>query len=66
MTKLTSENPVERETQTLYRKRPIVVKLHAGFLTLRLKGSQDTFDLPYDAALEAAMKLRFIQERNSK
>lgn len=64
MTKITSDKPVARETPVEYRHRPIIVELRGGFMTLRLKGTREAFDLPYDAALEAAMKLRFIQNRS--
>lgn len=64
MTRIRSGESVTRETAVVYRRRPLVVTLHPGFLTIRQKLSRESFDLPYDAVYEAAMKLRHIQERN--
>jgi hypothetical protein len=57
MTLINPERKVRRETSTLHRGRPIVVELDVFGLTLRQKGKRKSFLLPYDAALDLAMKL---------
>jgi hypothetical protein len=57
MTKITTESsPIRRETQSIYRRRAIVVELGAVTMTLRPKGLRKGFELDYESALELAMK----------
>ena len=55
MTKATK--PVKRETFTTYRGRPLVVEIHATYITLRQKGTRRTVTLDYRTALETGYKL---------
>jgi hypothetical protein len=64
MTTIKTEAPTKRETASLYRGRPIIVELHPGYLTFRLKGTRKgRFSLSYAAGLEAAIKADVIRER---
>lgn len=57
MTKLTSENVIRRETATLYRCKPLVIELHAGFMVIGRKRERFTVAIDYAAVYEAAMKI---------
>lgn len=50
--------PVVRETSALYRGRPLIVELHAGYMILRPKGRRtERYTLDYGAAFELAAKI---------
>jgi hypothetical protein len=38
MTKINHESPVVRETDSLYKGKPIVIELHGSFIIFRVKG----------------------------
>jgi hypothetical protein len=50
------QRPVVRETSVRERGRPIVVELHASYLTLRLKGLRQRHIWAYDALYWRAQK----------
>jgi hypothetical protein len=56
MQKLNLERKFTRETAAFERGRAIVLTLHAKFMTLRLKGTRESYTLPYDAAFSLAAK----------
>jgi hypothetical protein len=55
MTALTK--PVRRETGTIYRGRPLVIEIHAGYLSLREKGKRHSVTVDYRAVLDLGYKL---------
>ena len=38
MTKINHESPVVRETDSLYKGKPIVIELHGSYMIFRVKG----------------------------
>ena len=40
MTKISFENPVVRETDSLYRNKLIMIELHTSYTVFRVKGMQ--------------------------
>ena len=60
----TLAKPLRRETAVRYRGRPLVVELHAGYLTLRQKGTrQPPVALDYRTAMEVAFELLWRQQQ---
>jgi hypothetical protein len=61
MTKLSKSPslPVVRETDTFERTRPIVVELYPRYLAVRLKGTQESYSVPYDVVLDWLRKREF-------
>jgi hypothetical protein len=61
------DTPVIRETAALYKGRPLIVELHAGYMVIRPKGKQlERYILDYGAAFETAAKIesrRLIAEQ---
>ena len=57
MTKIASDSPVKRETATLYRGKPLVVELHAGYMTVSRKRERLSVAIDYAAVYETAMKI---------
>lgn len=55
----TIERTLTRETAVSDKGRPIVVTIHARYMTLRLKGTREAYTLPYDAAFSLAAKQSF-------
>jgi len=66
MTKLSGSTPVRRETETLYRRRPLVVKLKPLYLEIREKGRRDTLLVDYAVLYDFAQKLRWKQRQAEK
>ena len=55
---MTSLNrPVRRETGAIVKGRPLVVELHAGYLTLRSKGKRHTVTVDYRAVLDLGYRI---------
>jgi hypothetical protein len=54
VTKIATDTPVKRETATLYRGKPLVVELHAGFMTISRKRER--------SSVVAEMKERAAQQ----
>src|SRR5215471_16177509 len=68
MTTLKPGAPVRRETAVYYRRRPLLVELHPGYLTLREKGKRFTLAVDYQAMELPVSSLRFAtlaQRRDS-
>ena len=51
MTKVQPRKPLIRETDALYKKRPIILEVHSGYLALRVKGMRN---LRYALSIEGA------------
>lgn len=58
--------PVRRETAQVYRGRPLVVTVHAGYLEIREKGRRDALTVDYATVYEFAMKLRWKRQQAEK
>ncbi len=62
--------PVKRETNTsvyeMGQSRPIIVTLHPGYISLRLKGRRLSFDLGYETAYRAAILAERQRQRDER
>ena len=56
MTKLLPGQSVTRETAEMERARPLVVRLHAKYLEIWPKGTQQGYTMNYDVIFDAARK----------
>lgn len=54
MTKITADKVLKRETASLDRLRPITISLHPRYLEIGLKGTRQTWTLPWDVLLDRA------------
>ena len=61
MTKLPTEKPLMRQTDTLYRGDPLVVELHPRYLAIRVHGKRTRYNVPYDVIFDLARKRSVIQ-----
>lgn len=50
------ERVITRETAAFEKGRAIVIVLHPKFVTLRVKGTRESYNLTYDAAFSLAAK----------
>lgn len=66
MTTLHHDHPVTRETFSLYRGRPLVVRLKPRTLEIREKGRRDTLSVDYGVLYEFALKLRWKHTQAEK
>ena len=64
MTSLT--RPVRRETGVTYRGRPLVIEIHAGYLSLREKGKRHAITVDYRAVLDLGYKMLARAEAEEK
>ena len=62
--------PVRRETAQAIRDGgrvlPIIIEIHAGFMSLRQKGCRRKYSLTYDVAYRYAVRLQVEFERRQK
>lgn len=57
MTKINHESPVVRETDSLYKNKPIVIELHCGYIVFRVKGMQKfRASVSYEGAFQRALQ----------
>lgn len=56
MTRLQPGQSVTRETAEFERARPLVVRLHAKYLEIWPKGTQQGYTISYDVIFDAARK----------
>jgi hypothetical protein len=64
MTKI--NKPVKHETSGMYRGRAITAELHAGYMVLSPKGTQQRYMIDYETVFDLAMKrdaMRVIADR---
>ena len=54
MSLLKLNRPIERETDALDKGRPIVVALHTRYITVRVKGTRESYNVPWDHLLDRA------------
>lgn len=66
MTTIKPNTNLTRETNTLYRHRPLVVELHPTFLRMREKGRRFTVDVDYRAVYDLGFKILDRQKRAEK
>jgi hypothetical protein len=52
--KLKPDREIWRETAAEDRGRPILVVLHARYITVRVKGTQESYNVPWDHLLDRA------------
>ena len=52
------KSPVTRETNAMYRSRPLIVTVAARLLVIREKGRRDRIEVPIDAVYDLGMKIR--------
>jgi hypothetical protein len=57
MTALKPNQPLKRETATVYRGRTLLVELHPSFISLREKGRRRSIIVDYRAVLDLGFKL---------
>lgn len=57
MMKLNPKRPLIRETDSMERADPIVVRLHPKFIDVRLKGTKKGVIVGYDAILDLGRKM---------
>jgi len=62
MTRLEGDAHVTRETAAQERTRAIVIDLHPRYLTVRLKGTRETYNVDYEALLAFARRRHFESE----
>lgn len=56
--------PVRRETAIVYRGRPLIAEIHAGFLALREKGRRAGVTVDYRTIYELGWKI--LARENAK
>ena len=60
------QKPVRRETATVYRNKPLIVELHAGYILLRRKKDRHSVTVDYRTILEVGYKLLARAEAREK
>lgn len=58
--------PVRRETQDVYRGRPLMITVLPRYLEIREKGRRDILSLDYATIYEFALKTRWRREQAEK
>lgn len=66
MTTLKPNQPLRRETATVYRGRTLLVELHPGYIALREKGRRHSITVDYRAVLDLGFKLLARAEREER
>lgn len=61
-----ADKPVTRETYSRYQARPVVVSIHATYISVRLKGTQKRFTIDAVAAYQFAARLEAEARRREK
>lgn len=61
-----SANTSRRETATLYRGRPLIVRLKPRTIEIHEKGRRDVLSMDYGALYEFALKLRWKSAQAEK
>ena len=62
VTKLSGDATVTRETAAQERTRPLVVTLHPRYLSVRLKGMREAYNLDYELLLALGRRRQFESE----
>lgn len=65
MTKLRPGSPVIRETDVYERSDALVVSLCPRYLSIRLKGRRETFEVDYGAILDLARKQAWRRQKGA-
>jgi hypothetical protein len=58
--------PVRRETATLYRGRPLIAEMHAGYVVIREKGRRAGVSVDWRTIYETGWKILAREERDKK
>lgn len=66
MTTIKPDRPIRRETASLTRRRPIIIELHPGYLTLKAKRGKTSVAVDYAAILDLGYKMLARAERAEK
>ena len=66
MTILKPNQPLKRETATVYRGRTLLVELHPSYISLREKGRRRSIVVDYRACLDLGFKLLARAEREER
>jgi len=66
MTRISTSSLVRRETDSLFRGKPIIIELHAKYLTLRTKRSSHTVSVDYESVLTLGYKILARQQALEK
>jgi hypothetical protein len=66
MTRIRTEKTVKRETASLYRGRPLIVRLHPRFVEIRPKGKRTSVSVGYEAIYEFGWKVLARQQAAEK
>ena len=66
MTILKPNQPLKRETATVYRGRTLCIELHPSYLTLRERGRRHSVTVDYRACLDLRFKLLARAEREER
>ena len=66
MTAIHHDHPVTRETASVYRSRPLVVRLRPRTIEIREKGRRDVLSVDYSVLYEFALKLRWRRSQAEK
>lgn len=62
LTKLEGDTSVARETAAQERTRPLVIVLHPRYLTVRVKGTREAYNLDYELLLALGRRRQFESE----
>jgi hypothetical protein len=60
------KKPVKRETSTIYRGRPLIAEMHAGYVVLREKGRRAGVSVDWCAIYDLGWKLLARQKAEEK
>lgn len=66
MTKQLGATTVVKETASTYHGKPVIIELRAGYMLLRTKHERESHMLPYDTALETALKIEALEMRRMR
>lgn len=59
MTTIKADKPLRRETDTIYRRRALVIELGPRTITIREKGRRSGVSVSYDAVYDLGRKLEW-------
>ena len=60
------KKPVKRETATVYRGRPLIAEMHAGYVVLREKGRRAGVSVDWHTIYDLGWKLLARQKAEEK
>jgi hypothetical protein len=71
MTKIQHDSPVVRETDSLYKGKPLIVELHGSYIAFRVKGTRNfsasvSYEGAFQRALDSAVSYAASAKREGK